>query len=562
MEETRLIQQHGLHESLRFQTADGHIWFDQSRMLLMHAQSLGQTRRELIEQFGPVKARGIMWRLGFRSGQIDAQVAARRATRADDYDNFRLGPAIHALEGLVKTDIVDVEINWEAASLDGSVEWRSSWEAESHRDLGLSLDEADPTACWSITGYASGYVTEYFKRLIIFRESQCTAAGHDKCIVVGKTADAWGDDSLLEALWVEDADTRQIEAEDELRHLRQQATHKTGSPVLEPGRIVGASPVFQKAFSLLGKASKSEINVLLLGETGVGKEVFARWLHDSGPRAGGPFVAVNCAALPLDLVESELFGVKRGAYTGAEETRPGRFERANGGTLFLDEVGDLPLAAQVKLLRVLQTGELERLGDTKPIKVDVRIVSATNARLEESIRDGRFRSDLYYRLATYPVFIPPLRDRAGDIVLLARMLLDRFGPAYGKKVLGFTDRAIWALEAHDWPGNVRELENVIERAVLLVDDGQTIGLEHLPPELHADPSDIALNRGGSLVRLTGGPAMKVLEELLVEGFDLALHEERLVFIAMQKAGGNMAEAARLLNMTRRQLSYRLNKQQD
>ncbi|KAJ8137173.1 hypothetical protein OY671_009614, partial [Metschnikowia pulcherrima] len=201
--------------------------------------------------------------------------------------------------------------------------------------------------------------------------------------------------------------------------------------------------------------------VLLSGETGVGKEVFARWLHENGPRAAGPFVAINCAAIPLDSVEAELFGVRRGAYTGADETRAGRFERADGGTLFSDEVGDLPLAAQVKLLRVSQTGELERLGDTRPIKVDVRIVSATNAHSEEAIREGRFRSDLYYRSATYPVSIPPLRERGADMGLIACMSVDRFSPSYGKHVPGFTDRALWTLEGYDWPGNVRELENVI-----------------------------------------------------------------------------------------------------
>lgn len=561
MDEIRLIEKYGLHDSLRFQTADGHIWFDQARMLLMHASTVGEMRRELIEQFGSVKARGILWRLGFRSGQIDARVAAKHATKAGDYDSFRLGPAIHALQGLVKTDIVQLDIDWEAATLEGTVEWTSSWEAESHKDLQLPLDEADPTACWSITGYASGYVSEYFKRLIIFREMQCQCAGHDKCTVVGKPVEGWGDDTLIEQLWLEHGDVRRVEAEDELRVLRRHAGQgKEPAPATPLRTIVGTSPAFMQAFSLLGKARQSSINVLLLGETGVGKEVFARWLHENGPRAGAPFIAVNCAAIPLDLVEAELFGVRRGAYTGADETRAGRFERADGGTLFLDEVGDLPLAAQVKLLRALQTGEIERLGDTQPIKVNVRIVSATNARLEDLIREGRFRSDLYYRLATYPVSIPPLRDRAGDVALIARMLVDRFAPIYGKMVRGFTDRALWTLEGYPWPGNVRELENVIERAVLLVDDGQPIGTDHLPTELlRADDSAIGVNRGGTLFRKPSASCETMLEGLLVEGFDLAAHEQMMMELALRKAGGSLTEAARILNVSKRQLSYRLNK---
>ncbi|QTH24799.1 MULTISPECIES: sigma-54-dependent Fis family transcriptional regulator [Sphingomonadaceae] len=562
MDENRLIEQYGLHESLKFQTADGHIWFDQARMLLLHAAALGELRRELIDQLGSSTAKGMLWRLGFRGGRLDASVAAKRATRADDYDSFRLGPAIHALEGIVKSEIVDLAIDWEAATLEGILQWTSSWEAEAHCELQLPLDEADPTACWSITGYASGYVSEFFKRLIVFRETECACAGHARCTVIAKPADGWDDAALIEQLWLEHGDIRRLEAEQELRLLRRQARKRTdAAPSADARPIIGASPAFTKAFSLLGKAAQSSINVLLLGETGVGKEVFARWLHENGPRAAGPFVAINCAAIPLDLVEAELFGVRRGAYTGADETRPGRFERADGGTLFLDEVGDLPLAAQVKLLRVLQTGELERLGDTRPIKVDVRIVSATNAQLEEAIREGRFRSDLYYRLATYPVSIPPLRERGRDVGLLARMLVDRFAPVYGKHVPGLTDHALWTLEGYEWPGNVRELENVIERAVLLGDDGQDIGTEHLPPELlQGEEGSIGVNRGGTLVHKPAPACEKMLEDLLVEGFDLAAHEQMMVELALRKTGGNLADAARMLNLSKRQLTYRLNKQ--
>lgn len=561
MDESALIERFGLHKSLRFQSVDGQIWFDQSRMVLLDVKSLGQLRGELVEQLGPLRARGLMWRMGFRGGQEAARVALKHAANADDYDYFRLGPAIHALLGIVKTDIVGLEIDWEAASLEGTVQWVSSWEAQAHREQGLPLDELEPTACWSLSGFASGFVSEYFKRLIVFREQSCTCSGAEKCVVVGKPADAWGDDALVELLGQGEGGGRRMEAEEELRQLRHQAGPSNATEHSQAGgSIVGQSPAFLKAFGLVRKAVSSSISVLLLGETGVGKEVFARWLHEHGPQADGPFVAVNCAAIPMELVEAELFGVKRGAFTGAEETRAGRFERADGGTLFLDEIGDLPLQAQVKLLRALQSGEIERLGDPTPIKVKVRVISATNAQLDDAIKAGRFRSDLYYRLATYPVNIPPLRDRSADILLLAQAMMERFCPIYEKKLSGLTDHARWMIESYSWPGNVRELENVIERAVLLAEDGEPIGIEHLPRELDIQGnSAIGLARTGQLETKAHRADSRLLETLLVEGFDLAAHELDLAEKAMEMAGGNLGEAARILKVTKRQLSYRLGK---
>ena len=225
---------------------------------------------------------------------------------------------------------------------------------------------------------------------------------------------------------------------------------------------------------------------------------------------------------------------------------------ANGGTLFLDEIGDLPLAAQAKLLRVLQTGEVERLGDDKPLQVKVRLISATNVNLHEAMRAGSFRSDLYYRLATYPITLPALRERPGDVPLLARAMVARYAPLYGKQVPGITERACRALKAYDWPGNVRELENFIERAVLLVDDGAEIGIEHLPRTL-PDLAVPGIGPSGQERRLS------LCDEMLDLGIDLEQHELQLVSRALARAGGNIAGAAALLNLTRRQLVYRMQK---
>lgn len=236
------------------------------------------------------------------------------------------------------------------------------------------------------------------------------------------------------------------------------------------GPIIGESATMRAALAELEEVARCDVTVLLLGETGTGKELLARAAHERSRRAQRPFVPVNCAALPENLVESEMFGHERGAFTGAHTRKPGRFELAHRGTLFLDEIGDLPLHAQAKLLRVLQDGEVHRVGGTQPVKVDVRIIGATHQDLASRVADGAFRSDLYYRLSVFPIRVPPLRDRPGDVVLLARHLLVHRARRLGKRITGITEDALRVLSAYHWPGNVRELQNVIERALILCRD--------------------------------------------------------------------------------------------
>jgi DNA-binding NtrC family response regulator len=265
--------------------------------------------------------------------------------------------------------------------------------------------------------------------------------------------------------------------------LREELQDRLGLP-----EIKGESRRLQDAKAMLHKVAPSQATVLLLGESGTGKELFARALHQLSPRKGQPFVAINCAAIPEPLLESELFGHERGAFTGATALKPGRFERADGGTLFLDEVGELPPGVQAKLLRVLQEGVFDRVGGLKPLSVDVRIVAATNADLARLVRERRFREDLYFRLNVFPIVVPPLRERPEDIPTLAQHFLARFAGELRKEVGGFTEAAMAVLVRYPWPGNVRELENCIERAVILCGGGRiqaadlTLGIGGVGPD--------------------------------------------------------------------------------
>jgi DNA-binding NtrC family response regulator len=304
--------------------------------------------------------------------------------------------------------------------------------------------------------------------------------------------------------------------------------------------IVGAHGSMQDVFRIVHKVASSTSTVLIYGESGTGKELVARALHHESDRGGRPFYAVNVAALPESILEAELFGYEKGAFTGAEARKVGLFEQASGSTLFLDEVGDLKRDLQVKLLRALQEREILRVGGTERIRIDVRIVAATNHDLEKAVREGRFREDLYYRLNVIPVALPPLRDRRTDIPLLVEHFIAKHA---GARPRAMSDDALKTLMAYDWPGNVRELESVIERALLL-GEGERILTADLP----------------AAVRAGFGTRRGLLDlDVPESGIDLEELERSLIVKAMQKSGGNVTRAARLLGLSRRTLQYRLEK---
>ncbi|MBI2388922.1 MAG: sigma-54-dependent Fis family transcriptional regulator [Deltaproteobacteria bacterium] len=337
------------------------------------------------------------------------------------------------------------------------------------------------------------------------------------------------------------------------------APQTSGGP---PGRfrIIGQSPQIQEVYAVIEKVADTPTSVLITGESGTGKELVARALHESSSRKDKPFIRLNCAAIPKDLMEAELFGYERGAFTGAVSSKPGKFELAHGGTLFLDEIGEIPVEMQVKLLRALQESEFERVGGIKTISVDVRLVTATNRDLKDMIGKGQFREDLFYRLNVVPIHLPALRERVSDIPLLVEHFLVKFNERLRKKIEGSTADSIAKLVSYPWPGNIRELENVIERAVLFCDDTR-LGVRDLTPEVRGDGRVSATPIPGTVAATSSEPSgsTSTVEGGLREQVRAAMArlERDLIVRALQQTNSNVTRAARLLKISRKGLQLKM-----
>ena len=585
-EVSALLPQIGdLAERLHFSPDDGRIWLDNRRMLLIDSYSMGALRIELIEAFGIDTARGLLTRMGYACGTRDAQLAMKVRGHHDDIMNlFLAGPQLHALEGIVIVEPVKLEIDVTKGEFYGEFVWRDSSEGEVHiNNYGIGSEPV----CWMQIGYASGYSSVTMGRPILFREVQCSALGHEACRVIGKPASKWKNpENDLKYFKPQPFVNKKVEEMEPVtvrksayplspkERVRDEYTPNTDampekkttdSPYAE---MVGVSARFSATCHMLSRVAPTNATVLFLGETGVGKEMFARTLHRISNRVDAPFIAVNCAAIPENLIESELFGVEKGAFTGAVTSRPGRFELANNGTIFLDEAGTLSLASQGKLLRVLQEKEIERVGSTTTKRINVRVVAATNVDLHKEVKEGRFREDLFFRLNVFPIRIPPLRERRDDIPLLMDSFLKRFIKAHGKNVTGFTSKAVEALFSYDWPGNIRELENVIERGIIMAPENGAIDLCHIftyGEEMNA--TVFRLDDEGSLIQgeeeIAEDAANNRLEDMAADfiGKDLSLDQLEDIFIdkAMTAANNNVSKAAKLLGITRARLDYRLKK---
>ena len=408
---------------LHFAPEEGKIWLDDQRMILMHMSALGVLRRELIERLGRDEARGLLTRVGYSSGTLDSAVANQLRERRGPIQAMNIGPKLHMLEGIASVITVRTEIDQERGHFYGEYIWEDSSEAEEHlRIYGVGSEPV----CWTQIGYASGFTSRFMGLPVLFREVECRGQGAAHCRIVGKAIDDWGD---------AEADLRFLRADELTGGLTGKTTGSvapvqdgpgSAAAILGSDDVVGVSAGFNAVCHKVRRVADTRATVLFLGESGVGKEILAHALHRISPRSQGPFIAVNCAAIPETLVESELFGVERGAFTGAAVTRPGRFERASGGTLFLDEIGILSLTSQGKLLRALQEREVERVGGNRTIPVDVRVVAATNLDLRSEVRHGRFREDLFFRLNVFPIIVPPLRERLEDIPVFMNHFLRKF----------------------------------------------------------------------------------------------------------------------------------------
>ena len=550
-----------LSECLFFSPGDGRIWLQDQRMMLLHSDALGSLRRELIDSIGLDQARGLLTRAGYVSGARDAQMVRQQWPDADPTSTALAGTRLHALEGSVKVELVHASYDAVTGAYDGEFIWHNAIEDDEHI---AAYGVGGSPACWMQVGYATGFVSTLFGRLVVFREVNCRSSGDAHCRVFGKSAELWGD------------------VQQDLRYLNVQsfvgstASDSGSAPIADltafvaanPGpdpTMVGASSSFNAACHMLRRVAPTTATVLFTGESGVGKEMFASTLHRISPRVDQPFVAINCAAIPETLMESELFGVERGAYTGAGTLRAGRFERANGGTLFLDEVGTLSFVAQGKLLRALQEGEVERVGGTKTIPVDVRVIAATNVDLRQAVREGHFREDLFFRLNVFPIHLPPLRDRRDDIPLLMSHFLAHYNRRHHRNVAGFSQAAVKAMYNYAFPGNIRELQNLVERGVILVGDGEAIEVHHLfssGESLAQDVLSLAWREDGPTtlnLRGAGRAPDEPTAPVTAPGGTLEQAELALLRQAIRRSGGNLSAAARDLGVSRATVAYRAKK---
>jgi len=510
-----------LSDLLDVDPRSGVIRFSGARAILLDAVAMGLLRKQLIDTLGIAAARAILTRFGFAHGYRTAEATRAELPWASPEAWRDAGGRLHTLQGLISfAPGSDGPLSAEGARVE------SSYEAEQHL---LHLGRADAPVCWTLAGFASGYLSRVEGRDIFVIERRCMGRGDENCRFLGRAAEAWGaeiephlpffqgdgvDASLRGAAEALALAAKRVEA-------RAEALARAGSGEGAPGGLVGSSPALRRVLELARRVAQVDATVLVTGESGVGKERVARLVHDASPRARAPYVAINCGAIPEALLESELFGHARGAFTGAARDRAGLFEEAAGGTLLLDEVGELPVGMQVKLLRALQAREVRRVGENRSRPVDVRVVAATNRDLAAEVAAGRFRKDLYYRLKVVELRIPPLRERREDILPLARALLAEAAARMKRPAPRLGPGAAEHLLRHGWPGNVRELENAMERAVALA-QGRRIEPEDLPEEVRS-----------ALPVPAADPRVRTLEAV----------EKEYIRAVLDRNGGNQARTA-------------------
>ncbi len=518
-----------LRELLSVDPDGGLIRLGGERVLILDAVALGMLRRELIDTLGLTAARGVLTRFGYAHGWRTADTLRTAFPWQSEQEWRAAGARLHLLQGFVRP------IPWQGLAEITSTTvahwvWEDSYEAEQHL---LHVGRADEAVCWTLAGFTTGYTSRAYGRDIYVVEHECRGKGDAVCRLEARPVEAWGEAIEAHLPFYKEASlddalsrvTKQLKrAESRLRAQRRELPPR--DPELANGALVAASTSMRRVLDLARRVAQVDSTVLLTGESGVGKERVARFIHEQSPRVDGPFVAINCGAVPENLLESELFGHVRGAFTGATQDRVGLLEAANGGTLLLDEIGETSPAIQVKLLRTLQEREIRRVGENRTRPVNARVLAATNRDLVADIRAARFREDLYYRLRVVEITVPPLRERREDILTLARTFVEAAAARTGRKVTGFTPAAAQRLLAYAWRGNVRELENAIERAVVLAARTR-VDVEDLPPEISLTaPESMAPGD------------IRTLEEV----------EREYIAAVLRSVGGNRAQAAAKLGI--------------
>jgi DNA-binding NtrC family response regulator len=530
-----------LAELLDFRPDQGVIRLHEQRVVILSAAAMGLLRKELVDTFGLETARRLLLRFGFADGYHDAVTLRERSNWSSPIEGLRAGAMLHTLEGIVRADVRRIAYDSDSGRFEQEVTWRESYEAEQH------LHHYGPSpspVCWSLIGYSSGFASACMGKEIYFREESCLGEGKGVCVAIGRDAESWGDvidevradfqaanlgqevERLRGAVRKRIAELDRREQllerrERELNLLRERVKRHTAAK-----HFISGSEAMQDVLELAARVAPLDTTVLVYGESGTGKEFIVRMIHEQSPRAAAPFVSINCAALTETLLESELFGHVRGAFTGAVRDKAGLFEVAGNGTIFLDEIGEVAPTVQAKLLRALQEREIRRVGAERSITVNARVVAATNRDLRAAVDAGTFREDLYFRLGAFIITVPPLRERREDIPPLVQHFLTRAATRMKKDVRTVSADAMSALMNYHWPGNVRELEHAIERAVILANN-PSIRVRDLPPEV---------TRKGAYP---------------VAGDTLDLQQQERVSIerALERFGGSRKRAAQALNIS-------------
>jgi DNA-binding NtrC family response regulator len=530
-----------LTELLDFRPDQGIIRLHEQRVVILSAAAMGLMRKELVDTLGIDNARRVLLRFGFADGYHDAVNLRARSNWPSRVDGLRAGAMLHTLEGIVRVEVRRVDYDEDSGRFEEEVVWHDSYEAEQH------VHHYGPGAapvCWSLVGYSSGFASACLGKEIYFRETACAGQRARRCSAIGRDAASWGQDidairadfqaatlghelerlraAVSTRLKELDRRERLLERrERELDLLRERVNRHAALKQF----VAGSAPM-QQVLELAARVAPLDTTVLVYGESGTGKEFIVRLIHDQSPRAAAPFVSINCAALTETLLESELFGHVRGAFTGAVRDKAGLFEVAGRGTIFLDEVGEIAPAVQAKLLRALQEREIRRVGAERSIHVHARVVAATNRDLRAAVDAGTFREDLYFRLGAFIITVPPLRDRREDIPPLVHQFLVRAAARMKKDVRAVSADAMSVLMNARWPGNVRQLEHAIERAVILA-NGPSIRVRDLPPEV----TETARPRPGD------------------DTLDLREQERASIERALARYGGNRRKAAAALKIS-------------